>query len=102
MIVRELSWRPAPVARIKILVARSYRIPVRKMVEHDRAYRVSHPRQVAMYLAKRNTQHSYLSLRRFFGNRNHTTIIHGVRAVEQRRREDPKLDKRIKRLERRL
>lgn len=44
----------------------------------------SHPRQMAMFLSRRMTKKSYLTLSVLFGGRDHQTIIHGVRATRRR------------------
>lgn len=46
-------------------------------------------RQIAMYLAKMLTTHSYPSLGRTFGGKDHTTILHGVRKIERMMAESP-------------
>jgi chromosomal replication initiator protein len=51
--------------------------------------RVARPRQVAMFLSRELTDHSLPSLGKFFGRRDHSTVIHALRAVEQRMADDP-------------
>lgn len=58
-------------------------------------------RQVAYWLAKEYTTLSYPSLGRIF-MRDHTTIIHGVRAIEQRRQTEPRVYMALTELRRRL
>jgi chromosomal replication initiator protein len=48
-----------------------------------RARAVARPRQVAMYLAKQLTQRSLPEIGRKFGGRDHTTVMHAVRKVEE-------------------
>ncbi|HJM60139.1 MAG TPA: helix-turn-helix domain-containing protein, partial [Alphaproteobacteria bacterium] len=48
-----------------------------------RAQMVARPRQVAMYLAKQLTQRSLPEIGRKFGNRDHTTVMHAVRKIDQ-------------------
>jgi chromosomal replication initiator protein len=48
-----------------------------------RARAVARPRQAAMYLAKVLTEYSLPEIGRKFGGRDHTTIIHGVRKIEE-------------------
>jgi len=50
----------------------------------SRAFHISRPRQVAMYLARALTTHSLPRIAKSFGNRHHTTALHSLRAVERR------------------
>ncbi len=47
------------------------------------------PRQVAMYLAKKLTRKSLPDIGRRFGGRDHTTVLHSVRRIEERMKTDP-------------
>ncbi|MFB3149740.1 MAG: helix-turn-helix domain-containing protein, partial [Alphaproteobacteria bacterium] len=53
-----------------------------------RARAVARPRQVAMYLAKQLTSRSLPEIGRKFGGRDHTTVMHAVRRVEELRSGD--------------
>lgn len=46
------------------------------------ARRITHPRQIAMFLCKRLTNHSLPEIGRAFGGKHHSTVIHSVRKVE--------------------
>jgi len=50
---------------------------------------IARPRQLAMYLAKTLTTRSYPDIGRRFGGRDHTTVLHAVRRIEQLKLEDP-------------
>jgi chromosomal replication initiator protein len=78
------------VTDIQRRVARHYGLPLDIMRSPSRCRKVSGPRQTAMYLAKTMTDCSWGQVARRF-DRDHTTIIHGVRAVEQRLRTDTEL-----------
>ncbi len=56
---------------------------------------ISHARQEAMWLIRKELDYSYTHIASFLSNRDHTTIIHGVRAVEARIAADPSEKKRI-------
>jgi chromosomal replication initiator protein len=102
------SWAPATelpvrvvfIADIQARVARFYDLPLIEMRSARRARKVAWPRQVAMYLARRLTTRSMPEIGRRFGGRDHTTVIHAVRAVEARRAADADLDCQIRMLER--
>jgi len=53
------------------------------------------PRQVCMYLARELTEHSLGEIGGFFGGRDHTTVLHAHRLVEQRRADDPTFRSRL-------
>lgn len=74
----------APVADIQRAVAGYYKIDVIHMKSARRSRKLSHPRQVAMYLASELTEASLVQIGRLFGNRDHTTVIHAIRAVKER------------------
>ena len=57
-----------------------------------RAVAVARPRQIAMYLAKRLTTRSLPEIGRKFGNRDHSTVIHAVRRIEELRGTDRDID----------
>ena len=80
------------VENVQKMVARHYGLTLEDMKLMVRHHRVSHPRQVAMWLCRELTTNSLPRLGRFFGYRDHTTILHGCRAVDMRRAHDPELD----------
>lgn len=47
-----------------------------------------YPRQIAFYLARTYTPYSYPQIGRRFGDRDHTTIMHGVRRIQERMKSD--------------
>jgi chromosomal replication initiator protein len=53
------------------------------LLSDRRARAVARPRQVAMYLCKNNTTRSYPDIGRRFGGKDHTTVIHAVRRIEE-------------------
>ena len=67
-----------------------------------RAREVARPRQIAMYLAKQLTQRSLPEIGRRFGGRDHTTVIHAVRRIEELRAADAELDADVRLLMRQL
>jgi len=50
---------------------------------------IAHPRQVCMYLARRLTRYSLEEIGGYFGGRDHTTVMHAVKTIEERRDADP-------------
>ncbi|MFA5041713.1 MAG: helix-turn-helix domain-containing protein, partial [Bdellovibrionales bacterium] len=64
-------------------VAEHYNVRVADMHSARRSRAVARPRQVAMYLAKQLTPRSLPEIGRKFGGRDHTTVIHAVRKIEE-------------------
>jgi chromosomal replication initiator protein len=69
-------------------VATHFNIRIADMSSARRARSVARPRQVAMYLAKQLTSRSLPEIGRKFGGRDHTTVMHAVRKVEELRAQD--------------
>src|ERR1041384_1689759 len=68
--------------QIQKLVASTYKLTVDELLSKNNARHISHPRQVAMYLCKNLTKHSYPEIGRAFGGKHHTTVIHSVEKIE--------------------
>jgi chromosomal replication initiator protein len=64
--------------RIERAVASYYKMTVEEMKSKSNSRSVSFPRQVAMYLCKRLTKHSFPEIGREFGGKHHTTVMHSV------------------------
>ena len=77
--------RRVTIEEIQKRVAEHYNIKLLEMSSHRRARVVARPRQVAMYLSKQLTQRSLPEIGRKFGGRDHTTVMHAVRRIEQLR-----------------
>lgn len=69
-------------------VADYYKIKVSDILSKRRSRSVARPRQMAMALAKELTNNSYPEIGNSFGGRDHTTVIHAVRKIEQLRADD--------------
>jgi chromosomal replication initiator protein len=65
-----------------------------------RARAVARPRQVAMYLAKQLTPRSLPEIGRKFGNRDHTTVMHAIRRIDELRAVDAVLNEDVETLRR--
>ena len=80
--------RQVTIEEIQKRVAEHYNIKFGDMHSPRRARAVARPRQVAMYLAKALTSRSLPEIGRKFGGRDHTTVMHAVRKVEELRATD--------------
>ena len=77
------SDRKLTIEEIQRKVAEHYNIRLSDMIGPKRLRNIARPRQVAMYLAKQLTPRSLPEIGRRFGGRDHTTIMHGVRKIEE-------------------
>ncbi len=90
------------VDNIKKTVAQHYNIKTSDMDSKRRTRSIARPRQVAMTLSKELTNHSLPEIGTFFGNRDHTTVLHACRKIKELRTEDVSLDENYRILERTL
>ena len=75
--------RRVTIEEIQKKVASHFNIRTSDMHSARRARSVARPRQVAMYLAKQLTSRSLPEIGRKFGGRDHTTVMHAVKKVEE-------------------
>jgi len=75
--------RKVTIEEIQRRVAEHFNIKQADMQSPRRARQVARPRQVAMYLAKQLTTRSLPEIGRKFGGRDHTTVMHAVKKVEE-------------------
>jgi chromosomal replication initiator protein len=94
--------RRITIDEIQRTVCQFYRIDRAEMSSKRRARAVVRPRQVAMYLAKVLTPRSYPEIGRKFGGRDHSTVIHAVRLIEDLRQRDADMDGDVRSLLRQL
>jgi chromosomal replication initiator protein len=99
--------RPQEPKRVKIediqrVVARQYNVSRADLLSSRRTANVVRPRQVAMYLAKTLTLRSLPEIGRRFGGRDHTTVLHAVRKIENLVGNDTSLAEEIEVLKRQL
>ena len=99
--------RPAEPKRVKIediqrVVARQYNVSRADLLSSRRTANVVRPRQVAMYLAKTLTLRSLPEIGRRFGGRDHTTVLHAVRKIENLVGNDTAFAEEIEALKRQL
>jgi len=74
--------------RIVRAVAAQYKMSVDELKAKSNSRAVALPRQVAMYLCKRLTRHSFPEIGKAFGGKHHTTVMHSVEKIEKMSRED--------------
>ncbi|MGD8374499.1 MAG: chromosomal replication initiator protein DnaA [Acidobacteriota bacterium] len=74
-------------------IANHYRLKPAVLKERNNSASVAFPRQVAMYLCKRMTSHSLPEIGRHFGGKHHSTVIHSIRKIEEKRKSEADFDK---------
>ncbi len=94
--------RRVTIDEIQKLVSQHFELKPLDLVSARRARAVARPRQIAMYLAKRLTTRSLPEIGRKFGGRDHSTVIHAVRRVEELRDQDRDIDQAVRVLMRQL
>ena len=67
-------------------------INLQEMLSQRRSRPLARPRQIAMYLAKSITSRSLPEIGRKFGGRDHTTVIHAVKKIDELKENDSKFD----------
>ena len=96
------SQRRVTIDEIQKLVSTHFDLKPVDLVSARRARAVARPRQIAMYLAKRLTTRSLPEIGRKFGGRDHSTVIHAVRRIEELRDTDRDVDGAVRALMREL
>ncbi|MBC7798003.1 MAG: chromosomal replication initiator protein DnaA, partial [Pyrinomonadaceae bacterium] len=78
------SGRPEGITvdQIQNAVSVYYKMSVEELKSKNNARQVAVPRQIAMYLCKRLTKHSFPEIGRVFGGKHHTTVIHSFEKID--------------------
>jgi chromosomal replication initiator protein len=100
--ILRISERKVTIDEIIRKVADHYTLRMSDLLSARRARQVARPRQVAMYLAKTLTSRSLPDIGRRFGGRDHTTVIHAVRKIEELRMSDSQIAEDVELLRRML
>jgi chromosomal replication initiator protein len=77
---------------IKKTVAEYYKIPVSDLLSSRRTRSITRPRQMAMALSKQLTRNSLPEIGNAFGGRDHTTVLHACRKIEELKQEDHRIN----------
>ncbi|MFD0860006.1 chromosomal replication initiator protein DnaA [Roseovarius aquimarinus] len=96
------SERQVTIEEIQRQVSDHYNIRLSDLIGPKRVRVFARPRQVAMYLAKHMTSRSLPEIGRRFGGRDHTTVMHGVRRIDELRVADAQMAEDIDMLRRAL
>ena len=80
--------RAVTIDTLQEFVARHYQLRVGELKSRNSSRAIALPRQVAMYLCKHLTNASLPQIGKSFGGKHHTTVIHSIRTIENRRKND--------------
>ena len=72
------------------------------MLSPRRSRSLARPRQIAMYLAKQHTTNSLPDIGRKFSNRDHTTVIHAVKKIEELIKKDNEVKQNVMEIKKKL
>ena len=100
--VLRASERKITVEEIQRKVSEYYNIRMSDIIGPKRLRSYARPRQVAMYLCKKLTSRSLPEIGRRFGGRDHTTVMHGVRRIEELKSTDGQIAEDVEMLRRAL
>ncbi len=84
--VKEIS-----IEKIQRKVADYFNIKPSDIIGKSRSRSIARPRQIAMYLSRKLTRHSFPEIGTFFGNKDHTTVLFAFNKIEKGIEEDNKL-----------
>jgi len=94
--------RRITVDEIQKTVAEHFSLKQADLLSERRTRAVARPRQIAMWLCKQHTTRSYPDIGRRFGGRDHTTVLHGVRKIEELIASDDQIARDVETLTRKL
>lgn len=98
LLKEEKSNGDVTIADIQRRVAEEFNIRVADINGRRRTANIAHPRQLAMYLSRRCTQSSLQDIGAAFGGRDHGTVIHAAKTIEDKMASDAKLRELVDRL----
>jgi chromosomal replication initiator protein len=94
---------PTPsIQTILEVVAGFYDVRLADLLSKRRNKSIARPRQIGMWLARKHTRYSLEEIGSYFGGRDHTTVMHAIRAVDLRRDTDPITQNEVQNVEQRL
>lgn len=95
-----VSGRRASIVDIQRVTARHFDVALQEMIAGKR--RLSVPRHIAMYLSRELTRKSHTEIGRMFADKDHSTVLYAIRAIEARLPGDPDLAAQIAHIRREL
>jgi chromosomal replication initiator protein len=99
-LVKHTDQRRVRIEDIQKVVGRHYNVSKQDLLSKRRTREIVRPRQIAMYLSKLMTSRSLPEIGKRFGGRDHTTVLHAVRKIEDISKEDSKIKHEVELLKR--
>jgi chromosomal replication initiator protein len=96
------SRPPLPVTVIMQAVGEFYGVKMSDLQSKRKQQSIARPRQVCMFLARKHTRHSLEEIGGYLGGRDHTTVMHALKAVEARLEVEPVLSSELDAIETKL
>ena len=87
---------------IQNIVAAHFNLNIQEMLSARRSRSLARPRQIAMYLSKEYTTNSLPDTGRKFSNRDHTTVIHAVKKIDELIKKDNEIKQNVNEIKKKL
>lgn len=94
--------KPVTVDSIQKAVCDYLGVKIYDLKAKKRTKEIANARQIAMYLSKQHTQLSLSEIGRYFGGKDHATVIYACKQIEERRKKDENLNKSVENVEKRI
>ena len=96
------SNKSISVESIQNIVASYFNLNIQEMLSPRRSRSLARPRQIAMYLAKQYTTNSLPDIGRKFSNRDHTTVIHAVKKIDELLKKDDEIKQSVSEIKKKI
>ncbi len=100
--VEKKTQEGSDLEKIKSITASYFRVKAQDLCGNTRSRKLNRIRHIAMYLCRKLTDASLIEIARAFGRRDHSTVIHGIRKIEEERKRDRRLNNLLTFLERQI
>ena len=97
-----MSKKTINIEFIQRTVASYFNLNINEMLSARRSRSLARPRQIAMYLSKILTTNSLPDIGRQFSNRDHTTVIHAVKKIDELMKKDNEIERYITEIKKKL
>ncbi|MFT3784619.1 MAG: chromosomal replication initiator protein DnaA [Tepidisphaeraceae bacterium] len=84
------------------VVTKYFNIKVSDLQSKKRNQSIAFPRQICMFLARRHTRYSLEEIGGYFGGRDHTTVLHGVRTIDKQMKVDREVAQQVNQIDAQL
>jgi len=101
-ILQEETKNQVTIERVQQRVAEYFHLKLTDMISKKRPANIAFPRQIAMYLCRMLTQHSLHEIGEIFGGRDHGTVIHACKTVENMMEQDESVRRSVEYLQKQL